>query len=101
MRPDLWLVSVQFSSNENRAYRAFTTLEGAWVANHLLGLTAWLTIKCLEPVIIWRIAITAIQNLSSWCLSVSNDGSLYIDLLRSNERSVFNWDSVPKLLVLS
>src|SRR6218665_883813 len=86
------------SSKENRAYGAFNTLKSAWIANSSLGLTAWLTIK---PVIIWRIALISIQTLNSWCLSASNDGSLYIDLLRSNERLVFNWDSVPKFLVLS
>src|SRR6218665_284114 len=89
------------SSNKNRAYGAFNTLKSAWIANSSLGLTAWLTIKCPEPVIIWRIALTSIQTLNSWCLSASNDGSLYIGLLTSNERLVFNWDSVPKLLVLS
>src|SRR6218665_2486444 len=89
------------SSNENPAYGAFNTLKSPWIANSSLGLTAWLTIKCPEPVIICRIALTSIQTLNSWCLSASNDGFLYIDLLRSNDRLVFNWDSVPKLLVLS
>src|SRR6218665_1956484 len=89
------------SSNANRAYGAFNTLKSAWIANSSLGLTAWLTIKSPESVIIWRIALTSIQTLNSWCLYVSNNGSLYIDLLRSNEMLVFNWDSVPKLLVLS
>src|SRR6218665_2587295 len=93
--------AISISDVEFRAYRAFTTLEIAWVANHSLGQTAWLTIKCPEPVIIWRIALKAIHTLSSWCLSASNDGSLYIDLLRSNESLLFNWDSVPKFLVLS
>src|SRR6218665_1242335 len=86
------------SSNENRAYGAFNPLKSAWVANSSLCLTAWLTIKCPEPIIIWS---TSLSTLNSWCLSASKNGSLYIDLLRSNERLVFNWDSVPKLLVLS
>src|SRR6218665_3462067 len=90
-----WISDVEF-----RAYRAFNNLESAWVANHSLGQTAWLTIKCPEPAIIWRIALKAIHTLNSWCLSTSNDGSLYIDLLRSNEILVFTWDAVPKFLVL-
>src|SRR6218665_2416210 len=89
------------SSNENRVYGAFNTLENAWIANHSLDQTVWLTIKCPEPVIIWRIALKAIHTLNSWSLSASNDGSVFIDLLTSIERLVFNWDSVPKFLVLS
>jgi len=89
------------SSNENRAYRAFSTLENAWIANHSLGQNAWLTIKCPEKIIIWRIALKAIHTLNSWSLSASNDGSVFIDLLTSIERLVFNWDSIPKFLVLS
>ena len=76
------------------------TLKIAWVAKSQL--TGWLTIKCPEPVVIWRIAFTAMNTLNSWCLSASNDGSVYIDLLRSNDRLVFNYqvDSVPKFFVL-
>ena len=88
------------TSNENRAYGAFNTLKSAWIANSSLGLTAWLTIKCNEPVIIWRIALKPIHTLNNWCLSASNDGSSFIDLLTSNERLVINWDAVPKFLVL-
>src|SRR6218665_1593064 len=88
------------SSNENRVYGAFNTLKSAGIANSSLGLTAWLTIKYPEPIIIWRIALISLSTLNSWCLSASNDGSLYMDLLRSNERLVFNWDSVPKFFVL-
>src|SRR6218665_3581438 len=96
-----FVVSVSSISDvEFRVYRAFNNLESAWVANHSLGHTAWLTIKCSEPVIIWRIALKAIHTLSSWCLSASNDRSLYINLLRSNEILVFTWDAVPKFLVL-
>jgi len=89
------------TSNENRACGAFNKCvdsrgSSPWVANDSLGQTAWLTIKCPEPVNILRIAFTAVSTLNSWCLSASNDGSLYIDLLRSNERLVFNWDSVPE-----
>src|SRR6218665_1450147 len=89
------------NSERNRAYGAFNTLENAWIANSSLDLSAWLTIKCPEPIIIWRIALTATPTFNNWCLSASNDGSVFIDLLTSNERLVFNWDSVPKFLVLS
>src|SRR6218665_4033635 len=40
-----------------RAYGAFNTHNNPWVANLSLGLNAWLTIKCPEPVIIWRITL--------------------------------------------
>src|SRR6218665_3599438 len=93
--------AISSTTDEYRAYGAFNTLKSAWIANSSLGLTAWLTIKCNEPVIIWRIGLKPIHTLNSWCLSASNDGFLYVDLLRSTERLVFNWDSVPKLLVLS
>src|SRR6218665_428206 len=96
-----FVVSVSSITAEGfRAYGAFNTLNSAWVANHSLGQTAWLTIKCPEPVIIWIIALKAIHTLNSWCLSASNDGSLYIDLLISNEILVLTRDAVPKLLVL-
>src|SRR6218665_144759 len=92
--------AISFTADEYRGCGAFNTLRIAWVAN--AELTGWLTIKCPEPVIIWRIAFTAMSTLDSWCLSASNDGSVYIDLLRSNDRLVFNYqvDSVPKFFVL-
>src|SRR6218665_1765918 len=80
--------AISFTADEYRAYGAFNTLKIAWVANS--DRTGWLTIKCPEPVIVWRIAFTAMSTLNSWSLSASNDGSVYIDLLRSNERLVFN-----------
>src|SRR6218665_2939969 len=88
------------NSERNRAYGAFNTLENAWIANSSLDLSAWLIIKCPEPIIIWRITLKPIHTLNNWCLSASNDGFLFIDLLNSIERLVFNWDSVPKFLVL-
>src|SRR6218665_2737438 len=88
------------NSERNRAYGAFNTLENAWIANSSLDLSAWLTIQCPEPIIIWRIALKPIDTLNNWCLSASNDGSSFIDLLRSTERLVINWDAVPKFLVL-
>src|SRR6218665_2215436 len=57
-----FVVSARYTtSNENRAYEAFNTHNNPWVAISFLALTAWLTIKCPEPVIIWRIALKAIQ----------------------------------------
>src|SRR6218665_613129 len=41
------------NSERNRAYGAFNTLANAWIANSSLDLSAWLTIKCPEPIIIW------------------------------------------------
>src|SRR6218665_2351853 len=81
------------------AYGAFNNFFHSWVANYSLGLTAWLNIKCPEPVIIWGIAITAMSTLNSWCLSASNDGSSFINLLTSNERLV-NLDSIPNFFLL-
>jgi len=90
-----------------RAYGAFNNCvdsrgSNAWATSVALGLTAWLTIECPEPVIIWRIALTALCTLNSWCLSASNGGSAFINILTSNEmlEGIFPDRAVPNFFVL-
>ena len=71
----------------HEAYHAFNHItEGntAWIAGD--GVTAWLQIRCPEPVVIWRIALIPTDQIPDWNLSASNEGSTFTSLFTSRTR---------------
>src|ERR1043165_8815914 len=88
------------SSRGHEAYRAFNNLSSgdSWFSG-VDGETAWLQIKCPEPVIIWRLALKTRMDLLDWNLSGSNDGRVFTGLLENNP--VLHVDSAPIFLDIS
>jgi len=82
-----FVASASSSTSEHKAYKAFTSNNtlaaenGTWISGD--GVTVWLQIQCPEPVIIWRIALAALGDISAWNLSASNDGSAFTPLFSS------------------
>jgi F5/8 type C domain len=77
------------SNNRHQPYGAFNNLNadgsnGSWVSPTT---TAWLQIKCPEPVKIWRVAIKARnmrdRDITAWILAASNNGTAFTTLLTS------------------
>jgi len=82
-----FIASASSNTIGHEAYHAFNhSTEGntAWIAGD--GVTAWLQIRCPEPVIIWRIALMPNQQIPAWNLSASNDGSTFTSLFTSTTR---------------
>jgi len=80
-----FFISASSETSNNKAYMAFNNSmgseEGTWISGD--GVTAWLQIKCPEPVIIWRIALEPLQTIPAWNLSASNDGVSFVPLFTS------------------
>ena len=77
-----FVASCSSSNVGNEAYKAFNNLTSgdSWFAG-VDGVTAWLQIKCPEPVIIWRFTMKFRMELRGWNLSASNDGTTFTPLL--------------------
>ena len=76
--------SASSETSRREAYKAFNNMmgtEGAWISGD--GVTAWLEIRCPEPVIIWRIALAPLHTIPAWNLSASNDGLAFTPLFSS------------------
>ena len=79
--------SASLNTLGHEAYHAFNhSTEGntAWIAG--VGVTAWLQIRCPEPVVIWRIALIPTDQIPDWNLSASNEGSTFTSLFTSRTR---------------
>src|ERR1043165_7820988 len=72
------------NSRGHEAYRAFNNLTSgdSWFSG-VDGSSAWLQIRCPEPVIIWRLALKVRMNLPGWDLTGSNDGITFTAPLAS------------------
>ena len=79
-----FVASASGSSEGHEAYRAFNNLVSgdSWFSAGS-DTTSWLQIKCPEPVLVWRLALTARLTLRGWNLSASNDGTTFTALLSS------------------
>src|ERR1043165_1116108 len=80
-----FIASASASSAGHEAYRAFNNLVSGdpWFAG-VDGSSAWLQIKCPEPVIIWRLALKVRMTTLGWSLTGSNDGTRFASLLSSS-----------------
>src|ERR1043165_256514 len=76
-----FIASASASSAGHEAYRAFNNLVSgdSWFAG-VDGSSAWLQIKCPEPVIIWRLALKVRMETLGWSLTGSNDGTRFASL---------------------
>src|ERR1043165_2227850 len=74
------------NSRGHEPYRAFNNLTSgdSWFSG-VDGSSAWLQIKCPEPVIIWRFALKVRMSMLSLVLSGSNDGITFTPLLVSDD----------------
>ena len=69
-----------------QAYGAFNNLkaDSSWATTNT---TAWLAIKCLDSVKIWKVALKARsfsgKNITTWSISASNDGTTYESIITS------------------